>query len=333
MRDVGISESTPRARRVPPCLLMAAGLGSRLDPLTRLRAKAAVPLAGRALIERVIDGLAEQGVSDVVINLHHRPETITALVGDGASRGVRVKYSWEARVLGSAGGPRHALGLLERDVFLIVNGDTLTDVPLEPLLAAHRRTNAAVTLAVIPNPSPRHYNGLEVTEGWVTGARPRGTEAEGTWHFIGIQVVNASVFAALADNEPAETVHGVYRAIMGHGAGHIRAEPVDTPFLDVGTPHDYLRAALGVARGEGRAVAIDAAPGAVAPSARLTDTVVWPGASVGEEAVLSQCIVADVDVPDGWHVSASILVPESAVRAGDRVDVRDGIGIFPLGNA
>ena len=117
-----------------PALVLCAGLGTRLDPLTRLVAKPAVPLAGRSLIERVLAGLVEQGVADVVLNLSHRPETITGLIGDGAHLGLRVRYSWEQPVLGSAGGPRRALPLVESETFLIVNGDTLSNVPLSPMI-------------------------------------------------------------------------------------------------------------------------------------------------------------------------------------------------------
>jgi NDP-sugar pyrophosphorylase family protein len=314
-----------------PALIMAAGLGTRLDPLTRLVAKAAVPLAGRTLIERVMAGLRDQGVTDVVVNLHHRPETITAVVGDGAHLGLRVRYSWEPKVLGSAGGPRHALELIDAPVFLIINGDTLSDVPLDPLLASHRRTGAAVTLAVVPNPAPDHYNGLEVGDaGWVIGGKRRG-QAEGTWHFIGVQAVNAEVFAALPDGEPAETIHGAYLALMREGAGGIRAERVDTPFLDVGTPSDYLQAALTLAHAEGLALAMDAGPGAVHPSARITDSAVWPGARVGADVTLSRCIVTgDVSVPDGFTAEHVSILPSHVVADGDDARVVGDLALFPL---
>src|SRR4051812_32950178 len=105
-----------------------------MRPLSDVRAKAAVPVAGEPLVRRSLAWLQSQGVRDVVLNLHHRPETITTIVGDGSDLGVRVRYSWEQpRVLGSAGGPRQALPLIDgsaADPLLIVNGDTLTDVDL-----------------------------------------------------------------------------------------------------------------------------------------------------------------------------------------------------------
>ena len=88
-----------------PALVLTAGFGTRLDPLTRLRAKPAVPLAGTTLIDRILAWLHHEGVRDVVLNLHSQPESLAGILGDGAHLGLRVRYSWEQPLLGSAGGP------------------------------------------------------------------------------------------------------------------------------------------------------------------------------------------------------------------------------------
>src|SRR3954471_6915849 len=126
-------------------LVLTAGLGRRLQPLTLARAKAAAPVDGDPLARRTIRWLVGQGIDDLVLNLHHKPESITAAVGDGSDLGARVRYSWESPVLGSAGGPRHALPLLldgasdgsrgpEASAFVLVNGDTLTNVDLPAMI-------------------------------------------------------------------------------------------------------------------------------------------------------------------------------------------------------
>src|SRR6185436_2820749 len=125
----------------------------------------------------------------------------------------RVRYSWEQPVLGSAGGPRHALPLVG-DRFLIVNADTLTDVDLGALLAAHAGSGAGVTLAVIPNPRPDTYGGVQVSdEGWVTGFTRAG-RGGASYHFVGVQVAEARVFAALEDGVPFESVNALYPAAI-----------------------------------------------------------------------------------------------------------------------
>src|SRR5437867_2464613 len=144
-------------------LILTAGLGTRLRPLTEVRAKPAIPVAGEPMIRRIIGWLAQNGVTSIVLNLHHLPETLTAVVGDGSDLGARVRYSWEQPlVLGSAGGPRLALPILGADTFLLVNGDTLTDVDLHALDAAHAGSDALVTLALVPNREPHRYGGVRL---------------------------------------------------------------------------------------------------------------------------------------------------------------------------
>jgi NDP-sugar pyrophosphorylase family protein len=310
-----------------PALILAAGTGTRLDPITRLVAKPAVPLAGRTLIERVIEWLTTAHVTDVVINLHHRPETITGIVGDGSTLGVNVQYSWEPAILGSAGGPRHALPLLG-DEFLIVNGDTLVEFGLAPMIERHRESSADVTVAVIPNPRPDHYHGLQLdAEDRVTGFVLRGS-GRPSWHFVGVQIARASVFAGLADNVPAETVTGIYRDIVATRLGALRGYRVETPFLDVGTPSDYLDAAVRLARPATNAIEAGAV---VDPAARLSESVVWAGASIAAGAGLERSVVTrGVHVPAGFASTAGVLLPSALVRPTDRFEIRGDIAVAPL---
>lgn len=223
-------------------LVLSAGLGKRLGSITKTLAKPAVPIGDQTIGERVLRWLKREGISDVVMNLHHLPHTITRVIGDGAHLGMTVRYSWEPALLGSAGGPRHALPLINSDPFLIVNGDTLTDVKLAPIVAEHNRTGADVTMVVIRNPAPARYNGVVANaDNVVTGFIPKG-HTTSSWHFVGIQVVNKSVFAPLPDNTPIETISGVYREMVG-ALPRVRIFPLvgqdAATFHDVGTPEDY----------------------------------------------------------------------------------------------
>ncbi len=270
-------------------IVLAAGLGTRLDPITRVVAKPAVPMAGRTLIERVLGWLQTQGVDDVVLNLHHKPESITAIIGDGAHLGLRVRYSWEPMLLGSAGGPRQALTLWPALVgpCLIVNGDTLTDLALAPLIDAHRTSGAKATLAVVRNVRPDHYNGIRANADRIITEFVAKGHTDPTWHFVGVQVVDADVFDRVPQGEPAETVSGLYRDMVREAPGSVRVWPVDASFLDVGTPADYLNAVLSLA---GTDVVIEG-DSVVDPSATLRRCVVWKDASVGAGARLTDCVV------------------------------------------
>jgi NDP-sugar pyrophosphorylase family protein len=300
---------------LPAALVLAAGLGTRLRPLTDVRAKAAVPVNGEPLARRVTRWLAAQGVTDLVLNLHHRPHTIAREVGDGADLGATVRYSWESPVLGSAGGPRHALPLLGRTFFL-VNGDTLTDVSLRELLSVHTDSRARVSMALIPTPRPEKYGGVLVSrEGWVTGFSRPGAVRE-SFHFIGVQVAEADVFSGLPDNVPAESVNAVYPRLIAADPRSIRGVVCDASFRDIGTPADYLRTSLELAAREGDRLASGA--GLICPpSARLLRTAVWDDVTIGRDADLVECILCDrVRIPDGSRYERCAIA-----------DAEDGTGV------
>jgi mannose-1-phosphate guanylyltransferase len=302
-------------------LVLTAGLGTRLRPLTCVRAKAALPVNGEPLARRVIRWLAASRIRDLILNLHHKPETIAAIVGDGSDLGVRIRFSWEQPVLGSGGGPRHALPLLG-DSFLIVNGDTLTDVDLGALAAEHHHARADVTMALIANPRPDKYGGVRVSpDGWVTRFTRRGTPGE-SFHFIGVQMTRAAVFAELDDGVPAESVGSLYPRLIARNPHTIRAFVSNAAFQDIGTPEDYLTTSVELAAEEGDRLAAGERA-RVADSARLTRTVLWDDVAIGEHAVLTDCIVADgVAIAEGARYNRCAIVPATAceAEAGQRVE-------------
>jgi NDP-sugar pyrophosphorylase family protein len=306
---------------MPPALVLTAGLGTRLRPLTLVRAKPAVPIAGEPLVRRIMRWLRGAGVSDLVLNLHHLPETIASVVGDGSDLDVKVRYSWEQpAVLGSAGGPRRALPLLGGRTFLIVNGDTLTDIDLPALTAAHEASDAFITMALVPNHQPQKYGGVVLDAGSrVTGfVRPGGRlraahfgEA-GSYHFVGVQVAEASAFDAVPDNTPINSVGNVYDRLIAQQPGSIRGFVTQAAFWDVGTVADYWKtsAALGgsvPARGRNTRIA---------PTARIESSILWDDVEVGEHAVLEECIVTDgAIVPGGARYRRAVLRAGAALIA------------------
>jgi NDP-sugar pyrophosphorylase family protein len=269
------------------------------------------------MIHRIVRRLAARGVTDVVLNIHHLPETLARVVGDGTDLGVRARYSWEQpRVLGSAGGPRVAMPLLASDPLLIVNGDTLTDVDLDALARAHADANAEVTLALVPNKAFDRYGGVVLdAERRVTGFVRRGPAAEGSFHFVGVQLVNRSVFAPLLPGEPVNTIGGVYDALMATAPGSVRGFVCETEFWDVGTVADYWRMSEAFMARElagdvvhGRGCAID-------PAARIRHSILWDDVQVGAGAVIEDAVVTDgVRVPANAVVRGEVLIDRAADR-------------------
>jgi mannose-1-phosphate guanylyltransferase len=298
-----------------PALVLTAGLATRLRPLSRVRAKAALPVAGQPLVHRIIRWLVSAGIQDLVLNLHHLPHTITAIVGDGTHLGARVRYSWEIPVLGSAGGPRHALPLLAAPRFAIVNGDTITNVDLKGIIDAHRDSGALVTMALVPNTEPHKYGGVLVDDGGrITGFTRKGT-AQPSFHFIGVQVAESETFASLPDNTPHESVGALYPEWIRQRPGSVRGFIADAEFLDIGTPADYLDTSLRLAAREGQSL--------YGTSVLWDDVVVDPGAR------LHRCVVTDaVHVPAGEWNEVTMRRADGELEAFE--ERRGAIAVAPL---
>lgn len=308
-------------------LILAAGLGTRLQPLTSVRAKPAIPLAGRPLIVRILEQLRAGGVTRAVVNLHHKPETLTAIVGHGEALGVEVRYSWEKVILGSAGGPRRALALLDEDPFFIVNGDTLAAVDLAALDEAHRASGAHVTLAVTPSPAPDKYGGVLVsTEGpFVERFVRPGTAPRHPDHFVGLQVASRRAFTDLTDGEPIESIWGHYPVLIGRHARAIGVHRCEAAFEDIGTIEDYLAATARRMRRD--SAGFVGARCRVAPTARVRHCVVWDDVVVGDHAEIDACVLTDgVVVPAGGRYAQRLLL--AAPRGGG--DVAPAVTDLPL---
>ena len=289
-------------------MVLTAGLGTRLRPLTMVRAKPALPVAGESMVRRIIAWLVENEVADITLNLHHLPHTLTSVVGDGSDLGARVRYSWEQPVLlGSAGGPRQALDIIGAETFLLINGDTLTDASLSAVWHAHADTGALVTLALVPNVEPLRYGGVRLTDdGAVVGFARRGPSAVGSFHFIGVQVTSRETFANLIGGRPARSIGGHYDRLIADRPGSVRGLVVPAQFWDVGTPVDYWKTSHAFSAA---GVSPQGAGTRLAASAAVTDSIFWDHVTVGECAVLDRCIVTDgVNVPASAVYRRAILV-------------------------
>ncbi len=270
---------------IETALILAAGLGTRLAPLSAMRAKAALPVAGEAIIRHQVRWLAEAGVRRVIVNLHHLPATVTAVLGHGDDLGVSVRYSWEARVLGSAGGPRQAFDLVDDERLLVVNGDTITDLDLPALLAAHEDQRPLVTMAAAA--ARPGYNALLVdSAGAFAGVRPAdappGPDGAGLEpvHFVGVQIVERRAVAEVPQGAAAETVKSLYPGLRTRQPDAVRVWRSEASFFDVGTPAEYLRTVHAVAARLGRP--LDRGDGThVEGTADVTGTVLWERRACG----------------------------------------------------
>jgi CTP:molybdopterin cytidylyltransferase MocA len=298
-------------------LVLTAGLGTRLRPLTYVRAKAAVPVNGEPLARRVIAWLVAQGVTDLVLNLHHHPASITRLVGDGSDLGARVRYSWEDPVLGSAGGPRRALPLLTEgghDSVLLVNGDTLTDVDLGAVQATHARTRRARHDGAHPQPEARQVRRRpRRTDGFVSGfTRPGRPGSPSTSSGSRWPNARSSPISRTACRPSRST-----RCTRGSSPRTRAPSPRTSATRGSATSarrptawrrRSSWRATRGGPDGVGPRRRVDA-------TARVERTALWDDVTVGPGAELRECIVADgVVIPAGARYSAAPSCPPANGR-------------------
>lgn len=143
-------------------MVLAAGKGTRLAPLTDTLPKPLMPVGGEPLLVHILGFLRAGGIEDVVINLHHLGERVEEAIGDGSRFGVRVRYSWEREILDTGGGIKHAEALLGDEPFVVCNGDSLLELPLADVVAHHEARGGIATIAVRPTPDAARYGLVEL---------------------------------------------------------------------------------------------------------------------------------------------------------------------------
>jgi NDP-sugar pyrophosphorylase family protein len=142
-------------------MILAAGKGTRLAPLTDTVPKPLVPVAGRPLVAYPLLQIAALGAREVVLNLHHLAAAVRATLGEGERFGLRIRYSAEPEILDTGGGVYNARAWLD-ETFLVLNSDSIHDVPLDALLRFHREKGGIATLVLRPDPRAESYGLLHV---------------------------------------------------------------------------------------------------------------------------------------------------------------------------
>src|SRR5262245_32166292 len=216
-------------------MILAAGFGTRLWPLTIGRTKPAIPFLNRPLIAFTLDYLKQYGISDIIINLHHEPESVRAQLGDGAQFGARISYSIEEpEILGTAGALDRVRPQLETETFIVVNGKIITDLDLHAALKTHRERRGLATLVLRPNPKRERFTGIQLTaDGSIEkfGAFPRPDDPQSAIRnpqsplmFTGIHILEPAIFEYIPRGVFSDSVRDVYPKAMAEGqavVGHV----------------------------------------------------------------------------------------------------------------
>ncbi|MFO0625281.1 MAG: NDP-sugar synthase [Polyangiales bacterium] len=205
-------------------LVLSAGYGTRLGALTRETPKPLLPIEGVPLLVRTLQHLAAQGFRDVAVNLHFRGDLVRAALGDGAAAGVRVTWSEEPTLLGTAGAVRALRGFFEADddeSFLVLYGDLLLDEDLAPMLAQHRATGATATLLLHQRAGSNSLVQMG-DDRRITGFVERPTPAQRArapfpWVNSGVQVLHRRLIPRIPDGGPSDLPRDVYAPAVAAG--------------------------------------------------------------------------------------------------------------------
>ena len=324
-------------------MILAAGYGTRLWPLTIDRAKPAIPFMGRPLVGYVAEYLARFGFGEIAVNLHHRGESVRASLGDGERFGVRFHYVEEPTILGTGGALDNARALLDADTFVVINGKIATDINLDAALETHRRTRALATLVLRANTERERYSVVRVRGGLVTGfgghpasdnagsaastaqkerARPEEKEREcgatrdevklegesedacAPLMFTGIQVLDPRIFEFIPRGVFSHTVTGAYLPAI-KGGERVAAHVAEGSWYELSTVRRYLETSVALMKREGRDVEVG------------EGSVIEEGAEAGAR-VRRAVLGAGVRIAAGGLIENAAVVRAELARESER---------------
>ncbi len=299
-------------------MILAAGYGERLWPLTADRTKPAIPVLGKPLVGYVAEYLARFGVREVVVNLHHRPESVERALGDGRQFGVKLEYIHEPVILGTSGAMDNARHLLDGDTFIVINGKIITDIDLNAALKEHRERDALATLVLLKNRGRERFSIVESHDGLVTKfggmptAGPDESSREAPLMFTGIQILDPRIFDYIPRGVFSHSTTDVYPQAIAKGE-RIVAHVAEGMWYELSTLQRYLDISLALLRTEG----VDTYCGVdslINSDADVHDSIVWNGAEIEARARLRRSVIGDgVRVRNGEAWENSVVVRADVV--------------------
>jgi len=334
----------------PSCkgFILAAGLGTRMQPLTHLRAKPAIPFLNRPFVLHALDLLSTAGIREIAVNLHHLPDTVREALGDRA-RGIR--FSQEAEILGTAGG----LGAL-RDFFrgsttVIINAKIYFEQDLRPVLEFHQSRKALATMVVVPRSGNEDFKPVFVDEraritGFARGFSLPDTESSPRtlYVFTGIQVMEPEVIEQIPEGF-SDSVADVYPQLLR--GGRVMAYISRRYWCECSTPERYLSKSMELLHrrkirnlseskiSDGCLGAVIGSEVAIPTGAQIRNSIIWDRVRIGSNCrILNSIIVGEgIRLPDGSRIDDSIVTPtiENVQRVEQIHNLEEhGLMIWPL---
>jgi len=309
-------------------MVLAAGLGTRLRPITYAMPKPMVPVLNRPVMEHIVRLLATHGFDEAIANLHWFPETIEGHFGDGSEFGVELSYSREEALLGTSGGVRNAADFLG-DSFLVISGDALTDIDLAAMREFHESHDGVATLATKRVADTTQF-GVAITgaDGRIQGfqEKPEPSEALSDLANCGIYMFRSEIFdffpepgtsRAAGEGDPpgfADWAMDVFPALLENDVPFYSHE-IDAYWNDIGNLDELRQGNLDALGGE---VRIEPGAPEVAEGVRSASSL--DGAEVEGPALIGE----RVELGAGVRIQGPAIVGDDC-RVGDGAWVRDSI--------
>lgn len=305
-------------------MILAAGYGTRLWPLTVDRTKPAIPFLGKPLVGYIAEYLSHYRCNEVIVNLHHKPESVRKALGDGSRFGVHLEYIEEETILGTSGALDNARHLLEGETFFVVNGKIVTDINLWNALETHRRRNALATLVLLPNLARERFSMVETRDGLITGfggmpkqASDNAFENEdkesAPLMFTGIQILEPRIFDYIPRGVFSHSTTDVYPKAIAAGET-VAAHVAEGRWYELSTIKRYLDISLALLKDRGHDVIYGEAC-VVSKDAEVSESVLWDKVTIEEKAHVRRAVIGDgVRVPSGEAIENAAVVCAQLVR-------------------
>jgi NDP-sugar pyrophosphorylase family protein len=299
-------------------MILSAGYGTRLWPLTEDRTKPAIPILGKPLVGYVAEYLAGYGCDEIVINLHHRPESVRTALGQGSRFGVKLHYVEEPVILGTSGALDNARELLKGETIVVVNGKIITDIDLNAALETHRRTGAIATLVLLSNPECQSFTVVEIAEGFLKrfGTMPASSEyvgREAPLMFTGIQILEPRIFDYIPRGGFSHTTTDVYPQAIAKGE-RIATHVATGKWYELSTPQRYLDISLAMLAERGQHLTTGSGC-IISEGADVRQSVLWDRVVIESGARVRRAVLGDnVRITAGETIEDAVVVLNSLVQ-------------------
>lgn len=282
-------------------LILSAGFGTRLRPLTEITPKALIPLCNEPALNYTVRYLLRYGISQIGVNAHYHRDKVVRHVESLKAQGIKIDVRVEKNILGTGGGVKNFSDFLQKDTFVVINADIITDFPLVDALAFHRESGKIVTLVLTKD---RRFNQVLLgRENRIVKIMDRPTQ-EG-WTFTGIHIIEPEIFNHMPDDDVFNIID-LYRKLIKKGIDIMGYAFNDHYWYDIGTISSYLKVNRWLMGGKRL---IKGEHSTVSPKAKIVNwAVVGNNCKIEDEAMISGSVIWDgVVIKKGTHVKNSII--------------------------